>query len=51
MKKLIFLVIVVALALGGMKVYQSIKRGMVVGDAAIAEFHDALSLQKEGDIY
>ncbi len=51
MKKLIFLLIIAGLAMGGMKAFQSVKRGMVVGDAALAEFHEAMNARKEAEIY
>ena len=51
MKKLIFFVVVAALVMGGFKIYHSVQKGGISGDAAVAEFHEQMNLAKDVEIY
>ena len=51
MKKLIFLLVLCSLVLGGVKLYSLFTRGTAMADAAVAEFHARLDAAKDDEIY
>ncbi len=51
MKKLILLLVVAALGLGGFKIYHAMQQGGIAGDAAVAEFHEMMNSARDAEIY